>query len=201
MSNFAGLQLDEAIVLRAQEGDRQALSMLFKAFAPAVYTLAYRLSQSRAQADDLTQETFMQVMHALPTFRHDASLATWIRKIAVSRCLMHLRSAWRRKSTPLDGQPESVTMSAGPSRLAELHSDLSSALGALSTTARTVVWLYDVEGYSHREIAALMDKSVSFSKSCLSRAHGQLRGLLDAPAQPAITPLKEHDVDVKRCSL
>lgn len=185
MSGFANLEIDAAIVRRACRQEPKALAMVFQCFAPAVYTLAYRLSQSRAQADDLTQETFVAVMEALPQFRGDASLATWIRRIAVSRCLMHLRSAWQRKSSSIDSLPEVGAETAGPGRRAALCSDLEAALATLSITARTVVWLYDVEGYSHQEIADQMGKSVSFSKSCLSRAHQQLRLALDGDDEQA----------------
>ncbi|MFK8053232.1 MAG: RNA polymerase sigma factor [Woeseiaceae bacterium] len=198
MSNFAGLQIDEMTVRRAQRGDSAALTEVFESFAPAVYTLALRLCQSEALADDLTQETFMTVMKSLPKFRFEASLATWIRRIAVSRCLMHLRSAWAQKSSPIDEQPEIESAAMGPGQAIEMQNDMGAALGALSPTARTVVWLYDVEGYAHAEIAEMMDKTVSFSKSCLSRAHRQLRDLLE-PTSGINKPATSEPV--KRCSL
>ncbi len=179
MSGFAGLQVDESIVRRAQRGDRRALDIVFRTMAPAVYTLCLRLCQSGATADDLTQETFVEVMRGLPGFRFEASLATWVRTIAVSRAMMHFRSAWQRKASDLDSLPEEPRANgADVATRVELTSDIGDALGMLSPTARSVVWLYDVEGYTHKEIAELMDRSVSFSKSCLSRAHERLRELL-----------------------
>lgn len=181
MSGFAGLQVENEVVRRAQRGDHGALDILFRTLAPAVYTICYRLCQSRATADDLTQETFVEVMRHLPDFRFDASLATWVRTIAVSRALMYLRSAWHRKATAIDAITEQPHLAdADIARSVQLCSDIGDALALLSPTARAVVWLYDVEGYSHKEIAAAMGKSVSFSKSCLSRAHERLRAALDA---------------------
>ena len=175
------MQVKDEVVRRAQRGDRGALDMLFRTLAPPVYTICYRLCQSRATADDLTQETFVEVMRHLPGFRFEASLATWVRTIAVSRALMHLRSAWHRKATAIDAMvDEPRAADADIAQRHELCSDIGDALALLSPTARTVVWLYDVEGYSHKEIALAMDKSVSFSKSCLSRAHERLREALDA---------------------
>jgi RNA polymerase sigma-70 factor (ECF subfamily) len=183
MSGFSGLQIDPAVLRAARRGERQAHAVLFNTFSAAVYSLTLRLSQSAAVADDLLQETFIEVMRSLPGFRGDASVATWIRRIAVSKCLMHLRSAWERKATGLgddldtmltDDRPE-----LGPDAGQQL--DLEAALGSLSATARAVVWLHDVEGYTHREISELMGRSESFSKSQLSRAHALLRQYLAEP--------------------
>ena len=129
-------------------------------------------------ADDLTQETFVDILRGLPGFRFNASLSTWVRRIAVSRCLMHMRSAWERKAIALDAIAEPASADIDHATRIELGHDLAAALGELAPNARVVVWLHDVEGYTHREIAELMDKSVSFSKSCLSRAHQQLRDVL-----------------------
>ncbi|MEN7343871.1 MAG: RNA polymerase sigma factor [Pseudomonadota bacterium] len=198
MSGFKGLSLDNKLVRRAQTGEAAALAAIFDCFAPAVYTLARRLCQSDATADDLTQETFVVVMKSLPDFRFESALATWVRRIAVTRCLMHLRSAWEQRATALDNQGELPTEPA-LSRSVDVGIDLEQALERLSPTARTVVWLYDVEGYSHQEIADLMGKSLSFSKSTLSRAHKQLRVHLDTDSQP-VGATKDAN-ERTRCSL
>ena len=197
MSGFKGLVLDNKLVRRAQRGDQGALTAIFDCFAPAVFTLARRLSQSDSVADDLTQETFVVVMKSLPDFRFESSLATWIRKIAVTRSLMHLRSAWEKRASALEDQHE-LLGAASPSHAVDAGIDLEQALTRLTPTARTVVWLYDVEGYSHQEIADLMNKSLSFSKSALSRAHQQLRALLNAESPDG------HEKDTitrTRCSI
>lgn len=177
------MQVDPAVLRAARRGEQQAHAVLFNTFSAAVYSLTLRLSQSEATADDLLQETFIEVMRSLPGFRGDASLATWIRRVAVSKCLMHMRSAWERKSTDLDDELDDGRTAAGsvtgPDAGQQL--DLEAALGTLAPSARTVVWLHDVEGYTHREIAALMDRSESFSKSQLSRAHAALRDYLGEP--------------------
>ena len=177
MSGFAGLQFDPAIVERAQRGDRRALEFVCRQLAPAVYTLCYRLCQSQATAEDLAQETFEQVLNKLPEFRGDASLATWVRAIAVSRCMMYFRSAWQRRATALDENREAAP--GDEARRIEAASDLGDALARLPEPARIVVWLFDVEGYTHREIAGLTGRTESYSKTCLSRARTALRGFLD----------------------
>lgn len=178
MSGFAGITVDEAVLRRARQGDARAHETLYRSFAPAVYTLALRLVKAPAPAEDMLQETFIEVMRSLPGYRGDASLATWIRRIAVSKCLMHLRSAWHNRAAgfgdgedPVDGGP-AVAESVG------MRMDLEAALASLPSESRVVVWLHDVEGYTHREIAMLMQRTESYSKSQLSRAHRKLRGML-----------------------
>lgn len=177
------MQIDPAVLRAARRGERQAHAVLFNTFSAAVYSLTLRLSQSTAVADDLLQDTFIEVMRSLPGFRGDASVATWIRRIAVSKCLMHMRSAWERKATALDDDGDTAP-AADHGALAPdagQQMDLEAALASLSETARAVVWLHDVEGYTHREIGELMDRSESFSKSQLSRAHALLRQYLAEP--------------------
>jgi RNA polymerase sigma-70 factor (ECF subfamily) len=137
------------------------------------------MTGSTHTADDLLQETFIEVIRSIGNFRGDASLATWIRKIAVSKCLMHLRSAWQNRATLFrdlgeDHLPYEPAVACG-APLTQAQMDLEKALARLSDTARVVVILHDVEGYTHREIADLMGKSVSFSKSQLARAHQRLQ--------------------------
>ena len=187
MSGFAGLDFDAAIVGRAQRGDRRALDLICRRLAPPVYTLCRRLCQSEATAQDLAQETFVEVLRHLPEFRGDASLATWVRTIAVSRCMMFFRSAWQRRAMALDEAAEparDATEQLGMAR------DLGDALARLSEPHRVVVWLFDVEGYTHKEIAELTGKTESYSKSCLSRARAELRRWLDAAPAPAPEPMQ-----------
>ncbi len=182
MTGFAGKQVDPAILARAQRGDMKAHEIIFRTFSGAVFTLAARVTGSRAAADDVLQETFVEILRSLENFREEASLATWIRSIAVSKSLMHLRSAWLRRVTFLGDTEESSPLPAlttpGETRQLQLGRDLEQALEKLSAVSRAVVILHDVEGYTHDEIAELMSKTPSFSKSQLSRAHARLRELL-----------------------
>jgi RNA polymerase sigma-70 factor (ECF subfamily) len=189
MAGFANRAVDPDILARARRGDMKAHEIIFRTFSAPVYSLMARMTGSTATADDLLQETFVEVIRSIGSFRGDASLATWIRKIAVSKCLMHLRSAWNNRATLFrdlgDGHTEYEPAVAADTPLTLAQIDLERALARLSDTARVVVILHDVEGYTHREIADLLGKSVSFSKSQLARAHQRLRQAAGGDARAA----------------
>ncbi len=170
-------QLDPAIVAGAQRGDRLAHARLFEAYSPMVYTVARRILLSPALAEDALQETFVEVIRKIQTYRGDADVGFWIRRIAVNKCLMHLRSSWT--SRRVDIEIPDIPCPYDRGEQAERQIALESALAQISTTARAVVWLHDVEGYTHKEIAGLMGRTTSFSKSQLARAHERLRGYLE----------------------
>ena len=177
MTRFAE-RIDDAIVGQARQGDTAANETVYRTFSSAVYNLALRLTRQRQVADEILQETFIEVLTKLGTFRGEAPLAYWIREITVNKCLMHLRSGWHRKSRPLDSREPDVNDGV-ETEFNPVHLDLERALGMLSPLSRTVVWLHDVEGYTHQEIGKLMGKTNSFSKSQLARAHQHLRSLLE----------------------
>lgn len=164
----------------------KAHEIIFRTFSPPVYSLMARMTGSTVTADDLLQETFIEVIRSIGRFRGEASLATWIRKVAVSKCLMHMRSAWQNRATLFrdlgeDHLPYEPAV-ASDTPMTQAQMDLERVLARLSDTARVVVLLHDVEGYTHREIAELMGRSVSFSKSQLARAHRRLQQAVRAGA-------------------
>lgn len=186
MSKFTDIEIDPGIVRRAARGDVRAHEIIYRAYSAPVYSICLRFTRVPAQAEDLLQDTFMEVIRSVGGFRGDAPLGSWIRRIAVSKALMFLRSAWHRRGQSLDddwddvtpGRAESHGVSASPDHAL----DLDAALAALPAVSRTVVWLHDVEGFTHKEIAELMGKTESFSKSQLSRAYQRLRPILEAGA-------------------
>ena len=183
MSKFADIEIDPAIVKRAARGDSRAHEIIYRAFATPVYSICLRFTKVPAHAEDLVQETFVEIMRSIGKFRGEAALGSWIRRIAVTKALMFLRSAWTRRSQSLAEDWNDVTEGAvqahGVSGHPDDAMDLDAALANLPEVARAVVWLHDVEGFTHKEIAALMGKTESFSKSQLSRAYMRLRPMLE----------------------
>ena len=159
---------------RARGGDRAAHAELYAAFAGPVFTLARRMLASKAQAEDVLQETFVEVLCKIAGFRGEAEIGTWIKRIAINKCLMYLRSSWVSRRAPEGDEPSTEHRSGALDQLA-----LERALDEVPDMARAVVWLHDVEGYTHAEIGRLMGRTASFSKSQLARAHERLRSLLE----------------------
>jgi len=178
---------DPAVIAKAREGDERARGQLYADLAPAAFGLIRRLIGNRAQAEDLFQDTMLAFFERLDTYRAEAPLGAWLRQIAVTRCLMHLRSPWHRARLNLSGADDEMPPVSAP---APESLDMDRALASLSATARTVVWLYEVEGYSHEEIARAFGRTVSFSKSQVARAHSRLRAWFDVnPEKVSCTPI------------
>jgi RNA polymerase sigma factor (sigma-70 family) len=193
VSRLADIPISEESIVRARGGDEAAQAAIYGALGPAVFALIRRLVGNRAVAEDLFQDTMMTLFQRLPDFRGDAPLGAWLRQIAVTRCLMHLRSPWHRARLQWesgdDASLRSVAMPITPATSGDAI-DVERALASLTPIGRAVVWLFEVEGYSHEEIARLFGRSVSFSKSQLARALARMRSRL-APQedQEACTPI------------
>ena len=183
MSKFADIQIDQAIIKRAANGDSHAHGILYRAFSTPVYSICLRFTRVPAHAEDLVQETFIEVMRSIGQFRGEAAIGSWIRRIAVTKALMFLRSAWTSRGQSLaddwDDKTPGDAVSHGVSRHPDDALDLDAALQNLPSVSRAVVWLHDVEGFTHKEIAAFMGKTESFSKSQLSRAYQRLKPMLE----------------------
>ncbi|MBA3343825.1 MAG: sigma-70 family RNA polymerase sigma factor [Gemmatimonadales bacterium] len=161
----------ESVVAQARAGDPAAFEALFRAFEVPVYNLARRICRTAEDAEDVLQETFFEICRSIARYREEGSLWGWIRTIAASKALMRLRRNKYRETEELHEE-----VATGNRREdAHLRMDLEAALERLSETSRAVVWLHDVEGYTHDEIAGMMGKTPSFSKSQLARAHARLR--------------------------
>lgn len=179
MTKLVEIEIPEDLLRRACAGDVAAQAAVYTATAPAAFALIRRLIANRAMAEDLFQDTMMTMFQCLPEFRGEAPFGAWLRQIAVSKCLMYLRSPWHRARLHLESNDDaegtygSSTL-VTPAPVAECF-DVEKALASLPPTARVVVWLYEVEGYTHGEIAGFFGRSVSFSKSQLARAHLRLR--------------------------
>ncbi len=171
--------VDVIHLARARRGDLDALEGLYHLFSGPVFTLARRLSRSREEAEEILQETFLEMIRSIRSFRGDGAFGAWLRTITISKALTTLRRI-RRDATEmmvaggLGAEPIDV---AGSTEIEGgwRRVDLERALERLPDAARVVVWLHDVEGLTHVEIADVFGRSVSFSKSQLSRAHARLR--------------------------
>ena len=182
MHEMSLVAIDDVAIQRAKAGDLTALERVYRAYEGLVYSLARRICRTAEDAEDVLQETFFEVCRSISGFRGEGpgSMTAWIKRVAASKALMKIRYERYRATDELR---DDVAWMGGREGDAGLRVDLETALTRLSDTARAVVWLHDVEGYKHEEIAELMDKTVSFSKSQLSRAHMRLRDMLGEEVQ------------------
>ena len=183
------LAVPDILVARAKSGDLEALEALYRAFETPVYNLALRVLRRPEDAEDVLQETFLEVVRSIKQYRGEGHLWGWIRQIATSKALMRIRhdrvretDEFHEESAVGAGHVAGVGAMNGTAGLSPgvvpARIDLERAFEQLSETSRAVVWLHDVEGYTHEEIAEQMGKTVSFSKSQLARAHVRLRRML-----------------------
>ncbi|HUK01158.1 MAG TPA: sigma-70 family RNA polymerase sigma factor [Steroidobacteraceae bacterium] len=188
MTRLSDIPVAPELIACARKGDEPARAQLYAALAPGAFGLIRRLIGSRALAEDVFQETMMVFFERLGQFRGEAPLGAWLRQIAVSRALMVLRSPWQRARRDIGLAGDEFDAAPQSPGCPGEQLDLERALASLTSTARAVVWLYEVEGYSHEEIAALFGRSVSFSKSQLARAHQRLRAWFQLQDLSPCTP-------------
>jgi RNA polymerase sigma-70 factor (ECF subfamily) len=190
------IRIGQDLLAQACCGDEHAQSQIYAALAPATIGLIRRVVGGGAQAEDLFQDTMMTFFERLHTYRAEAPIGAWLRQIALSKCFMYLRSPWYRARLQLSGASEEegawkgeLSRASVPGPVAE-SMDVERALSSLSPTARAVVWLFEVEGYSHEEIGRCFGRSTSFSKSQLARAHSRLRDWFEPSVErPACTSI------------
>ena len=169
------IDVPQALLTRACAGDLGAFEQIYRRFERPVYTLALRLLGDADAARDVLHDAMLKVFQRINTFRGESPFWGWLRQIALNEALMRLRQHDRTETT--DEFDTFVDEAPGPWAHADA-STLERALARLPTQTRSVLWLYHVEGYSHPEIAELVGKSVSFSKSQVARGTQRLREML-----------------------
>ena len=183
-SSFA-IEVPDALLARARAGERLAFEQVYRRFERPVFTLALRICGEREAAADVLQDTMLKVIARIGDFRGRGSpFWGWLRQVAVNEALMHLRRGRRQAGELPDDGHEPADEHALPPPAAADAALLHRALARLPANTRGVLWLYHAEGYTHEEIAALMQRTPSFSKSQLARGTRRLRALLQ---------IEEHD--------
>lgn len=184
---------EEALAQRAAQGDAGAFDALVTLFSNRVFAVAFRMLGDRAEAEDLSQEVFVALYHALPTFRGESRLSTWIYRITRNRCLNRMKFLKRRhvgSHADLDdpvvarGVSDPETDSRGardPDKKLEgreLRDLLEKHLRELPEEQRTLVILRDLEDLSYEEIADITGLPLGTVKSRLHRARVELSSRL-----------------------
>lgn len=184
---------DIALVRRAQQGESEAFAELFHAHKARIYSICLRMTNNTAQAEDLTQDAFLQVFRKLSTFKGNSALSTWLHRIAVNTVLMHFRKKALKQISLDEPSNHDATMVRREygSRDCRLSGSvdritLTRAIRDLPPGYRTIFLLHEVEGYEHQEIAKILDCSVGNSKSQLHKAKLRIREFLANPGKEAL---------------
>jgi RNA polymerase sigma-70 factor (ECF subfamily) len=172
----------EENVRLAAAGDLKAFEDIYKTYHRRVYSRCLRMTRNVSEAEDLTQDVFVQLFRKLKTFRGESSFSTWLHRMTVNAVLMHFRKpVVKSEQTTYDGDDQHETLSgsqtAGTFSVVDRIS-LDEALAKLAPGYRAVFILHDVEGYEHSQIGEILGCSVGTSKSQLHKARLRLRTLL-----------------------
>lgn len=173
---------DLDLVRRCREGDAAAFEALYRAHAGRLFSLLTRMAGSAQDAEDLLQEVFIHAHRKLDGFRGEASLGTWLYRMAVNLCLDHLRgkqSRMARATDSLDADDAAEPAAVSPKvPVAVDRIDLERAIAQLPDGCRAAFVLHDVEGLEHREVGEALGISEGTSKSQVHKARMKLRVLL-----------------------
>lgn len=188
-------EVDQQLVVRAQQGDKQAFGLLVSKYQRKLGRLLSRLIRDPAEVEDVAQEAFIKAYRALPTFRGDSAFYTWLYRIAVNTAKNYLVSQGRRAPTSTEFDSEDAeTFDEGdqlrdvdtPDRLLlskQIGETVNAAMEALPEELKTAIVLREIEGLSYEEIAQIMDCPIGTVRSRIFRAREaiaeKLRPLLD----------------------
>ncbi|MFK8010841.1 MAG: RNA polymerase sigma factor [Marinicellaceae bacterium] len=163
MSHF-NLQIDEFTFKAACKNKTVAQKKIYEVYSNAVYNLIFRITHNKSDSLDISQDVFIKVFTKINQNKSQELLGFWIRKISINTTLSYLKKN-ARLITNVDFKEKVIDKDAN-----ETMSSLEFALSKVPAISRSVLWLYEVEGLSHQEIAKMHGKTVSFSKTHLSRA-------------------------------
>jgi len=175
------VEIDELTIAGARRGDMRACEKIYRIFHKRAFTVAARICNDRELAQDVTQEAFINAFKHMHQYRGDAPFWAWLRRVIVNHAVSALRKLPRHDTDELE---DYMQPSSGDQEGLGRCMDLEQALQQLDDEDRMVVWLHDVEGYKHSEIAQLAGKTESYSKTRLNRAHVRLRALISDGETP-----------------
>jgi len=184
---------DFDLTQRAAKGDMVAFEEIYQRHHRRVYSICLRMLQNAYEAEDLTQDVFIQLYRKIGSFRGDSAFTTWLHRLTVNQVLMHFRkrNVKFEKTTEEGETPEQIVAgTANPFRMPIVDKiALDSAIAQLPTGYKNVFVLHDVEGFEHEEVARILGCSVGTSKSQLHKARLKLQKLLKKKANPRLVTL------------
>jgi len=180
------------LVRNCQRGDQRAYKELYGLYAKAMYNICLRMLHSQQEAEDVLQDAFVDAFRKIGSFRYDASVGAWIKRIVVNHCINELRK--KKADIDFTDNYEAFENYQSNDNLDENHEytvdQVHDALLDLPDGCRLIFSLYMLEGYDHAEISEILQTSESTSKSQLLRAKRLLKDII-------ITKTKGHGKKVR----
>lgn len=182
IKDLTGSETDFELAQISASGNIAAFEVLYERYHRRTYSLCLRMTNSATEAEDLTQEVFIQLFRKIGSFRGASAFSTWLHRLTVNQVLMHFRKrSVKNEKTSEDGEmpDQIVTGTANPNKMPIVDRiALNKAITELPNGYRSVFILHDIQGYEHEEVARIMGISVGTSKSQLHKARLKLRGLI-----------------------
>jgi len=171
---------ETTLVARCRTGDVDAFETLYKQHGARIFSLASRMAGSPEEGEDLLQEIFLQAYRKLDSFKGDASIGTWLYRLALNHCLDFVRSRrakMGKMTETLDADSSIEPIAARETPVARI--DLQRAIEQLPEGCREAFVLHDIEGYDHKEVAGMLGIAEGTSKSQVFKARLKLRAMLN----------------------
>ena len=173
------LNYNRELVEKCKRGDTSAQCQLYRAYSRAMYNICLRMLNNEMDAEDILQNSFVDVFQNISSFNYQATPGAWIKRIVINNCINFLKkkrlyfSEISDLTNPIDKEDKVIDISMDVEKIL-------SAMESLSTGYRTIFSLYAIEGYDHAEIAQVLEISESTSKSQYHRAKNRIREILTA---------------------
>ena len=185
-----GSAKDFELTKLAAKGNMAAFEEVYNRHHRRVYSICLRMLQNTTEAEDLTQDVFIQLHRKIGSFRGDSAFTTWLHRLTVNQVLMHFRKRnVKFEKTTEEGETpvQIVSGTQNPRKMPVVDKiAIENAIEKLPNGYRNVFVLHDVEGYEHEEVARILGCSVGTSKSQLHKARLKLRKLLQKKAPPRL---------------
>ncbi len=185
-----GSAKDYELTKLSAKGDMVAFEEIYNRHHRRVYSICLRMLQNTTEAEDLTQDVFIQLHRKIGSFRGDSAFTTWLHRLTVNQVLMHFRKRnVKFEKTTQEGETpiQIVGGTQNPRKMPVVDKiAIEDAIAQLPDGYRNVFVLHDVEGYEHEEVARILGCSVGTSKSQLHKARLKLRILLQKKAPPRL---------------
>lgn len=163
------MDFDTTLIGKMKRGEQYAFSLCYQLISPTIYSSVLRICHCKSTAQDILQETFIQIFKSLDTLNDESKFVAWCKRISYYKTINWIRQNNKHLSDTAVDVNDSVIDESNLQMSIENNHQLTKLMFKITPEARLILWLFVVDGYSHNEIAEMYGKTASFSKSIVSR--------------------------------